>query len=70
MNWSVELPAPGAGQRLLTAVLRASTRLVFATGMHPRLPPTVQRQVLRLATLIAPTARGVALVQGRLAGLR
>lgn len=69
MTWSVDLPATGAGQRLLTAVLRASTRLVFALGMSPRLPPRVQRPVLRLATLIAPRARGVVVEPGQLGGV-
>lgn len=69
MNWCVELPAPSGAQRLLTAVLRASTRLVFAVGMHPRLSPATQRRVLRLATLIAPRARGVSIAAGRLAGV-
>lgn len=69
MTWSVELPAPGAGQRLLTTLLRACTRLVFATGMHPWLSPRVQRPVLRLATLIAPRARGVTIEPGQLGGV-
>ena len=69
MNWSVELPAPGAGQRLLTALLRVSTRLVFAIGMHPRLPPSIQRRVLSLATLTAPRTRGVVIAPGRLGGM-
>ncbi|MDD0843924.1 alpha/beta hydrolase [Pseudomonas sp. Gutcm_11s] len=69
MNWSVELPAASTGQRLLTAMLRASTRLVFRTGMHPWLPPSVQRRVLRLATLSAPRARGVSIETGQLGGV-
>lgn len=57
MNWSAELLRPGLGQRLLTGWLRASTWLVFRSGMHPVVPPRLQRGVLRLATLTAPRAR-------------
>ncbi|WP_252273035.1 alpha/beta hydrolase [Pseudomonas subflava] len=66
MTGSVELPAPGVGQRLLTALLRTCTRLVFALGMRPSVSPVVQRRVLRLATLVAPRARGVTIEPGRL----
>ena len=66
MTGSVELPAPDAGQRLLTALLRSCTRLVFALGMRPSVSPVVQRRVLRLATLVAPGARGVTIEPGRL----
>ncbi|WP_394558719.1 alpha/beta hydrolase [Aquipseudomonas alcaligenes] len=66
MNWSIELPAASSGQRLLSTVLRASTRLVFRSGMHPRLAPRIQRVVLRLATLVAPRASGVAVESGHI----
>lgn len=70
MNSFVDLPAElGSGQRLLSRLLRASTWLVFRSAMHPRLPPRAQRVVLRLATLIAPHARGVVIEAGRLADL-
>lgn len=69
MTWSVELPAPSLAQRLLTALLRAGTWLVFRSGMHPRLAPRIQRRVLRLATAIAPTARGVRHEPGVLGGV-
>jgi monoterpene epsilon-lactone hydrolase len=69
MTWSVELPAPSLAQRLLTALLRTSTWLVFRSGMHPRLAPRIQRRVLRLATTIAPAARGVRREAGVLGGV-
>ncbi|WP_373388168.1 alpha/beta hydrolase [Pseudomonas alcaligenes] len=70
MTRSVELASPpGLGQRLLSGVLRGSTRLVFRTGLHPRLAPSLQRRVLRLATLLAPPARGVRIESARLAGV-
>lgn len=69
MTWSVELPASSLAQRLLTALLRASTWLVFRSGLHPRLAPRIQRRVLRLATAIAPAARGVRIEPGVLGGV-
>ena len=69
MNWFVELPALSLAQRLLTTLLRASTWLVFRSGMHPRLAPRFQRRVLRLATAVAPAARGVRREAGVLGGV-
>lgn len=69
MNWSAELPRPGLGQRLLAGWLRTSTWLVFRSGMHPVVPPRLQRGVLRLATLTAPRARGVRSDPGVLGGV-
>jgi monoterpene epsilon-lactone hydrolase len=69
MTWSVELPPSSLFQRLLTRLLRASTWLVFRSGMHPRLAPSIQRRVLRLATAIAPAARGVRSEAGVLGGV-
>ena len=69
MNWSAELPRPGLGQRLLTGWLRVSTWLVFRSGMHPVVPPRLQRGVLRLATLTAPRARGVRIEPGAPGGV-
>src|SRR5690606_32407105 len=40
--------------------------LVFRTCMRPGVSPRLQRRVLRLATLSAPTAAGVRVAAGRL----
>ncbi|MBD9416108.1 alpha/beta hydrolase [Pseudomonas sp. PDM16] len=69
MNWSADLPVPGAGQRLLSGLLRICTRMVFRTGMHPRVPPRLQRVALRLATSIAPRAGGVRIEPDVIGGL-
>lgn len=69
MNWSADLPVPGAGQRLLSGLLRTGTRMVFRTGMHPRVPPRLQRVALRLASSIAPRAAGVSIEPDVIGGL-
>ncbi|MEK1905748.1 MAG: alpha/beta hydrolase [Pseudomonas sp.] len=70
MTLSVELPAsPAIGQRLLSALLRASTWLLFRSGFHPGVSPSTQRRLLRLATRIAPVARSVRIESGQVGGV-
>ncbi|MGL4319132.1 MAG: alpha/beta hydrolase [Pseudomonas sp.] len=70
MTLSVELPRPaGLGQRLLSALLRGSTWLLFRSGFRPGVSPASQRRLLHLATRIAPVARTVRIEPGRIGGV-
>ncbi|MWV12520.1 alpha/beta hydrolase fold domain-containing protein [Pseudomonas sp. R-28-1W-6] len=70
MTWSVELAAPtGAGQRLLTALLRGLTWLLFRAGLRPGVGVPTQRRLLRWGTRLAPVARGVRVTPGELGGV-
>lgn len=70
MTLSVELPRPaGLGQRLLAALLRGSTWLLFRSGFRPGVSPATQRRLLHLATRIPPVARTVRIEAGRLGGV-
>lgn len=66
MNWCVELPPASRAQRLLSGLLRGVTRVLFRGLMRPAVPLLMQRALLRLATLLPPRARGVAIRPGRL----
>lgn len=70
MTLSVELPrSAGLGQRLLSALLRGSTWLLFRSGFRPGVSPTTQRRLLHLATRIAPVARAVRIEPGQIGGV-
>ncbi|MBC9250364.1 alpha/beta hydrolase [Pseudomonas alcaligenes] len=70
MTLSVELPRPpGMAQRLLSALLRGSTWLLFRSGFRPGVLPATQRRLLHLATRIAPVARKVRIEPGHIGGV-
>ena len=70
MNWCVELPPASRTQRLLSGLLRGVTRVLFRGLMRPAVPLLMQRALVRLATLLPPRARGVAIRPGRLGEVR
>lgn len=68
MTTSVEQPA-GLIQRVLSALLRGTTWLLFRTGFHPGVSPQVQRRLLHLGTRLCWVSRGVRIEAGSLGGL-
>ncbi|WP_374440332.1 alpha/beta hydrolase [Pseudomonas panipatensis] len=70
MNAPVEiLPPTSAGQRLLSALLRGTLRLLFRGLIRPPLPVAAQRLILRGLTLATRSPRGVRRSHEPLAGV-